>query len=250
MIFVLKRLATVLLLFTLVSCESKLELYRNISAHEANEMLALLTGQGIDAKKTTDNDGTASLLIDTKDVPPAMEVLKGAGLPRDQHADIGSLFAKEGLISSPTEERIRYIYGITQELSRTLSSIDGVLNARVHAVLPQETSDNRDQSFPSSAAVLIRYAPGTIVDQIVPKVKELVANSLEGLSYERVSVVLVQASQASALLRSVDRTAVLTTEDNGTGHLVIALVCGITGSLIGNGVLAFLLWRRARRTPE
>ncbi|RUV82734.1 EscJ/YscJ/HrcJ family type III secretion inner membrane ring protein [Mesorhizobium sp. M1A.F.Ca.IN.020.06.1.1] len=243
---VLKRLATPLLLFTLTGCGSKLELYRNLPAHEANEMLALLMSQGIHAEKTTDNSGTASLSVDTKDVPPAMDVLNGAGLPHDLFADMGSLFKKEGMISSPTEERVRYIYGATQELSRTLSTIDGVLSARVHAVLPQETSDDRNPSFPSSAAVLVRYAPGAAVDQFVPKIKELVANSLEGLSYERVSVVLVEASQDHALLHSVDRTAVLTTEDSGARHLVVGLVGGIAVLLIGNGVLAFLLWRRFR----
>ncbi|TIU56426.1 MAG: EscJ/YscJ/HrcJ family type III secretion inner membrane ring protein, partial [Mesorhizobium sp.] len=127
---------------------------------------------------------------------------------------------------------------MTQELSRTLSVFDGVLNARVHVVLsPEETGDGRHQSLPSSAAVLVRYAPGTTVDQMVPKIKELVANSLEALSYERVSVVLVQASQNKPLLRSVDRTAVVTTEDSGTAHLVIGLVCGIAELLNGNGVL-------------
>lgn len=247
MTFILKRMATLLLLLTLVSCKSKLELYRNLPAHEANKMLALLMGQGISAQKTTDNNGMASLLVETNDVPPAMEVLDGAGLPHDPYVDMGSLFRKEGMISSPTEERVRYVYGITQELSRTLSSIDGVLSARVHVVLPDETSDDRNRSFSSSAAVLVRYAPDTTVDQIVPKIKELVANSLEGLTYERVSVILVEGAQDGALLGSIDRMAVVRTEDNGARYLVAALICGIVVLLIGNSSLAFLLWRRSRQ---
>lgn len=246
--FVLKRLVTLLLLLTLGSCESKLELYRDLPAHEANEMLALLMRQGIYAEKTTDNSGTASLSVDIRDVPPAMEVLNGAGLPHDPYADMGSLFKNEGMISSATEERVRYIYGITQELSRTLSIFDGVVNARVHVVSPEEASDDRRPSFPSSAAVLIRYTPGTTVDQMVPKIKELVANSLPGLSYERVSVVLIEASQDNAL-RSADKTPVVTSQHSSAPpHLVIGLVCGIAVLLIGNGVLAFLLWRRPRQT--
>ncbi|GLS33042.1 type III secretion protein J [Mesorhizobium albiziae] len=245
--FVLKQVAILLLLFTLVGCGSKIELYRNLPAHEANEMLALLMRQGVHVDKLTDNSGTASLVVDTTDVPRAMDLLNGAGLPHELYADMGSLFKKEGMISSPTEERVRYIYGTTQELSRTLSGIDGVLSARVHVVLPEETSDDRHPSFPSSAAVLVRYAPGATVDQIVPKIKELVANSLEGLSYAKVSVVLVEASQDSALLRPIDR-GVLTTKDSGASHLVIGLACGIAVLLTGNAVLAFLLWHRFRQT--
>ncbi|NRP75952.1 Yop proteins translocation lipoprotein J [Ensifer psoraleae] len=244
---VLKQVATLLGLFTLVGCGAKTELYRNLPAHEANEMLALLMRQGLNVDKTMDNSGTASLLVDTMDVPRAMEVLSGAGLPHELYADMGSLFKKEGMISSPTEERVRYTYGITQELSRTLSDIDGVLNARVHVVLPELTGDDRHPSFPSSAAVLVRYLPGATVDQIVPKIKELVANSLEGLSYDKVSVVLVEASQNNALLHRFDR-AVLTKKGSDASHLVIGLGCGIAVLLIGNAVLVFLLWHRSRRT--
>ncbi|ULJ74442.1 type III secretion system inner membrane ring lipoprotein SctJ [Rhizobium gallicum] len=247
MTLVFKRVVTLLGLFTLVGCGAKIELYHDLPAQEANEMLALLMRHGLNADKTTDASGTASLVVDPVEVPRAMEVLNGAGLPHEIYADMGSLFKKEGLISSPTEERVRYTYGITQELSRTLSGIDGVLNARVHVVLPEMTSDDRHPSFPSSAAVLVRYLPGATVDQIVPKIKELVANSLEGLSYDKVSVVLVEASQDNALLPPIGR-AVLTTKDSGASHLVIGLACGIAVLLAGNAVLVFLLRHRFRRT--
>ncbi|WP_164719096.1 type III secretion system inner membrane ring lipoprotein SctJ [Bradyrhizobium sp. LVM 105] len=242
MTFVLKRAVALLVLFTLVGCGSKIELYRNLSAREANEMLALLMRQGIRAERTTDTGGTTSLVVPTEDVPRAMNVLDRAGWPRDHFADMGTLFKKDRMISSDTEERVRYIYGVTQELSQTLSSIDGVLNARVHAVLPETASDDRNPPVSSTAAVLVRYKPGAPIDQIVPKIKELVANSLRGLSYDRVSVALVQANQDNMTLGRTDFTAGVS-ERSAPSHLLIGLIGAIAASLIGNAVLVVLIWR-------
>lgn len=242
-VFVLKRAVALLVLFTLVGCGSKIELYRNLSAREANEMLALLMRQGIHAERTADTGGTTSLVVPTEDVPRAMAVLDSAGWPRDHFADMGTLFKKDRMISSDTEERVRYIYGVTQELSQTLSSIDGVLNARVHAVLPESASDGRSPPASPTAAVLVRYKPGAPIDQVVPKIKELVANSLKGLSYDRVSVALVEANQENTTLRRTEVTAGAS-EGSDLSHLLIGLVGGMAASLIGNAVLVCLIWRR------
>ena len=41
-----------------------------------------------------------------------------------------------GVDLEPEEDRVRYVYGLSQELSDTLEKMDGVLLARVHIVLP------------------------------------------------------------------------------------------------------------------
>lgn len=239
----LKQAMILLLLFALTACGRKIELYRNLPAHDANEMLALLMRHGIDAERIEDRGGAASLVIPTNDVPQAMNVLDNAGWPRDRFSDLGALFKKEGLISSPTEERVRFIYGTTQELSETLSRIDGVLNARVHSVLPGSESDDRGPGAPPTAAVLIRYMAGAPIDQAVPKIKELVANSLKGVSYDRVSVTLVEATQDDTALRQPGG-APPGTEGSDPPYLVIGLVGAIATSFIGNAVLAFFVWRK------
>jgi type III secretion protein J len=221
-------------------CGSKLELYNSLTENEANQMLAVLLRSGIDADKTISKTG-ATILVDSARIPQAVALLNAEGLPRPKYASMSELFAKQGLISSPTEERVRYIYGITQELSHTLSQIDGVLSARVHVVLPENSPVGANVS-PSSAAVLIRYAPSSPIDVQVPKIKELVVNSIQGLTYDRVAVILVKAEPEEVPLSIADATP--NPPPQPVPVLLYALAGGAMVSLIGNGALAYVLLRR------
>ena len=91
-------------------------------------------------------------------------------------------------MSTPLEERSRLIHALSQELSHTVSSIDGVLLARVTLVVP-EKHPLSDKVVPSSASVLIKHRPGMDMDSLVPKIRALVVNSVEGLPYDSVTVV-------------------------------------------------------------
>jgi type III secretion protein J len=82
------------------------------------------------------------------------------------------------------------IFALSEELSRTVSEIDGVLSARVQLALP-ENDPLRQQLVPSSASVLIRHRSNIPVGNLVPQVKMLVANGVAGLTYDKVSVVLI-----------------------------------------------------------
>ena len=115
----------------------KVELYTGVTQKEGNEMLALLQTEGIASDKQPDKDGRIKLLVEESDVAQAIETLKRKGYPKESFSTLQDVFPKDGLISSPTEERARLTYAKAQEISNTLSEIDGVLVARVHVVLPE-----------------------------------------------------------------------------------------------------------------
>ena len=118
----------------LAACQS--ELYSNITESEANEMLAVLIQHGLGARKTAAGDERFNISVSEDEVLRALQVLREAGLPRTQRSTMGQVFARSGIVSSPFEERIRFVYALGEEVSGTLEQIDGVLSARVHIVLP------------------------------------------------------------------------------------------------------------------
>ncbi|WP_302174026.1 type III secretion system inner membrane ring lipoprotein SctJ [uncultured Hydrogenophaga sp.] len=191
-------LALCLACMTLAGCGGVVELYASMTERDANEVLAALHRVGIEARKVPGKDGVVHLTVPQSEVAAAIAHLDQVGLPRGTRANMGDVFRKEGLISSPLEERARYLWALSQELSETLSQIDGVLRARVHVVLP-ERSTGMDPGMPSSAAVFIKHRPDVDLRPVLPQVKQLVASSIAGLTPERVSVVTVAAASAAAV---------------------------------------------------
>jgi len=114
------------------------------------------------------------------------------GLPRDKFENMGVVFQKTGLVSSPTEERIRFVYALSQEIAETMTKIDGVVSARVHIALPNNDPLS-DKVKPPSAAVFIKYRPGFAIESSVTDLKSLVCKSIEGLAAENVELVLSPA---------------------------------------------------------
>ncbi|NRP75555.1 Nodulation protein NolT [Ensifer psoraleae] len=191
------------LLFALSGC--KADLYTQLQEREANEMLALLIDNGVDAVRVAAKDGTSTIQVDEKLLALSINLLNAKGLPRQSFKNLGEIFSGSGLIASPTEERARYVYALSEELSRTISDIDGVLSVRVHVVLPNNDL-LRSGGTPSSSSVFIRHDAKANLPVLLPKIKMLVADSIEGLSYEKVEVVLVPVETSGPEHRTAPAT--------------------------------------------
>jgi type III secretion protein J len=187
---ILRTFIVMLLAAGLTAC--KVGLYSGLNEQETNEIVAALTADGIDADKERGENNQWQVLVDKGDLPAALDLLRAQGLPNDRYASMGEVFQKQGLVSTPSEERMRYIYAMSQELSQTLRKVDGVVAARVHVVIPANDPLS-DKIRPSSAAVFIKHRPDVDLRLLVPAVKDMVAHSIEGLSHEQVSLSLFEA---------------------------------------------------------
>ncbi|WCM87891.1 type III secretion system inner membrane ring lipoprotein SctJ [Acidovorax sp. NCPPB 3576] len=233
--FARRALIPLLLLLALTGC--KTDLYTKQTENDANDMVAALLESGVQVNKaTTDAGKTWNVQVAQDDVVRSLTVLRSYGLPRERHVTLGEMFKKEGLISTPTEERVRFIYGVAQQLEATLSQIDGVVTARVHIVLPNN-DPLASAVKPASASVFIKYRESANLAGLVAGIKNMVARSVEGLSYENVTVTLVPGMPLSP--------AVLKEESNTP--LWIGLGAALFLLLTAGGWLA---WKRPAWLPE
>ena len=233
----------------------KIELYSGLSEREGNEMLAILLGHGIPATKVQGKGGLVDIMVDDADVAGAVDILNRRGFPRDEFSNLGDVFQQQGLISSPLEERARFGFGLGQSISETLTQIDGVLTARVHIVLP-EGQTSLQQAEPASAAVFVKYRPGLGLEEAVPKIKLIVQNSVQALSYDKISVAMFPAriddpAMEGPSLGSFFGVRVAQDSRAWLMTLVLGLLVLLVASLTGNG---YLFWRmrgtaRSQETP-
>jgi type III secretion protein J len=224
----------------LASC-SQQELYSQLSERQANEMVAVLQSAGIDADKQV-RDGRFSVRTASADFPTAVRTLSAQGYPRESFDTMGKVFKKEGFVSTPLEERARLVHAMSQEISNTLTSIDCVVTARVHLVVP-EKHPLIDRVQPAAAAVFIKHRPDCDLTPQTTAIKALVVNSIEGLAYEHITVAMFPAGgmPAQAPLPAV---ATRTAAWAGAGWPLVVGTGAGSFALAGGG----LLWWRRRGT--
>ena len=177
----------------LAGCDKVTTLHAGLEEQQANLVMAALLDAGITCSKEAGEEGTWNVMVSEQKFAAAVNLLERKGLPRRAHMGIGEVFKKTGMISSPSEERIRFMDALAQDLAKTISMVDGVVDARVHVVLPENDPFARN-ALPSSAAVAIRSRWDADITDIVPSVKGLVKNAIEGLQYEKIMVTVFKDS--------------------------------------------------------
>ncbi len=176
-------------LAVLVGCDKQATLFSGLEESQANSVVAALMDEGIACEKLPGDEGTWNVSISQSRFAAAANLCERRGIPRRKFNGVGDVFKKTGMVSSPSEERIRFMDAIAQDLSRTISMIDGVVDARVHVVLP-ENDPFAKNTLPSSAAVAIRSRWDADLGDVVPQIKSVVKNAIEGLSYEKITVTI------------------------------------------------------------
>lgn len=235
----------------LSGCSDRVELHRQLSEQEANEVVAELADKHIRAQKIPAKDGVI-VAVNTADIGRAVRTLEAAGLPRVARATLGDTFRKEGVISTPLEERARYIYALSQELEATLSNIDGVIVARVHVVLPERIAPGEPVQ-PASASVFMKHDPRLDPDNIRARVRRMVASSIPGMTTavndpQKLTVIFVPATTYQEQQRLVYFGPFLVPSDDlGFWRTsVIALLLGLISAVAGT----LFMRNRRQRAPQ
>ncbi|WP_063033135.1 type III secretion system inner membrane ring lipoprotein SctJ [Pseudomonas yamanorum] len=228
----------------LSGCGERVELHRQLSEQEANEVIAELADKHIRAQKIPAKDGVV-VRVNATDISRAVRTLEAVGLPRVARTTLGDTFRKEGVISTPLEERARYIYALSQELEATLSNIDGVIVTRVHVVLPERIAPGEPVQ-PASASVFIKHDPRLDPDNIRARVRRMVASSIPGMTTavdnsQKLTVIFVPAAAYQEQQR-LSYFGPFLIPENDLAFWRNSIALSLTGLVLA--IIAAVLWRK------
>lgn len=192
-----RQLRVFLLIATCASLGAcKQEVYKGLSERDANEMLAILLKDNLNASRVSSEGGKYAVKVPKESLGAAILILSRAGFPRESHKSMDDIFPGGKWVASPVEQRARLAYGLGQDLSRTMLGIKGITWARVHVALAQ--SDLRGAIVtPSTASVVLRVEPSASIAEIAEQARAVVSAGVEGLDPASVRIIMSPQSNAS-----------------------------------------------------
>ncbi len=161
-------------------------LYGSLERLDSSAVLDVLDANKI--KYKIDN-GTGALLVDSDKINEARLKLADAGVPNDKKLGFELLDKEQPLGTSQFMETARYRRSLEGELGRTIASITGVRNSRVHLAIPKESVFVRDARPPSASVFVELFPGGSLAPAQVKSIINLVASSISEMKPENITVV-------------------------------------------------------------
>ena len=188
-------LAGVVLAMTLWSSKGDFKvLYANLSDKDGGAVIAQLSQMNVPYRMS---EGGSAILVPALQVHDLRLKLATAGLPKGSVSGY-ELMDTARFGQTQFQERLTAQRGLEGELTRSITSLAAVANARVHLALPNQNGFFREQQKPS-ASVLLSLHPGRTLDRAqVAGIVHLVSSSVPELDPKAVSVL----DQSGALLTS------------------------------------------------
>ncbi len=174
-------------------------LYGGLAEKEAGEVLAVLEESGV---KYEIGGGGRSIYVPGDKVYKARMDLAAKGLPTNGGGVGFEIFDRTNFGISDFVQRTNYFRALQGELSRTISQLQGVRSARVLVVVPENRLLLRGDETRPTASVFVDTGTTALNVSAVSSIRSLVANSVQGLRQQDVSVVDNQGKVLSEELNS------------------------------------------------
>ncbi|WP_215396161.1 flagellar basal-body MS-ring/collar protein FliF [Rheinheimera oceanensis] len=175
----------VLILWT--SAKNYVPLYGNQEHYDKAGILEVLDKEKVAFRIDTD---TGNIMVPQDRLADARITLAARGIKAAMPEGLSTIGEKVTMGTSQFMESMQYQHALEGELARTIITMDGVRNSRVHLAVPKRNLFVGRQEEKSAASVMVDLAPGyelkpTQVEAIV----SLISGSVPGLDPRKVSVV-------------------------------------------------------------
>lgn len=177
------------LVLTLTACQQQ-ELLKGLDQQQANEVIAVLQRNNIEAIKLDKGKEGYSIGVAQPDFAASVDWLKTYSLPSRPRMEISDMFPTDSLVSSPRAEKARLYSAIEQRLEQSLQTIEGILSARVHVSYDVDSGENSRSTKPTHLSALAVYDREIDPSQTLNDIKRFLKNSFSDIEYENISVVL------------------------------------------------------------
>src|SRR3984885_4078164 len=158
-------------------------LYGGLSDSEAAKVISAL-----DDAKVSYKTGNGSIYVPTDKIYTLRMQLAGRGIPSGDGVGF-EIFDKPNFGISDFVQHANYVRAIEGELARTISQIDEVESARVMIVMPENRLLIDKNTYPTASVFVHVRGTSQLQSQSINSIRFLVANSVEGLKPNHVSVV-------------------------------------------------------------
>lgn len=186
-----RRCLFLLLLLGVTACRERIQ--HGLDERQANELQTVLSVRGFDARKVPEPGKKPTWAIEVADeqAPHAVRILAELGLPRPAAETGCDVFGGGGLVRTPVEEQVCRVRVLERGIEKTLQTLDGVLTARVHVVMPP-TPRPGQSAVPAKASAMLRVEPGHAekLRQSQEPLKALIAGGVEGLTPDAVALLV------------------------------------------------------------
>ncbi|MDY7228611.1 flagellar M-ring protein FliF [Hyalangium rubrum] len=191
----LRRCLLLGVLLCTAACRERIQ--HGLDERQANELQTVLIERGLDARKVPEagKKPTWAIEVSEEQSSDAVRVLAELGLPRPVAEAGCDVFGGGGLIRSPVEEQLCRVRVLERGVEKTLQSVEGVLIARVHLMVPPPPRPGQTAP-PAKASAMLRAAPGQAarIRQSQETLRSLIAGGVEGLSPEAVALLVDEAT--------------------------------------------------------
>ncbi|BCS55828.1 flagellar basal-body MS-ring/collar protein FliF [Geobacter sp. SVR] len=159
-------------------------LFTNLSSEDAGEIVKKMKDTKTPYQITADGKG---ILVPADKVYELRLSLASEGLP--QGGGIGfEIFDRKNFGMTEFVQKLNYQRALQGELSRTISQISGVEQARIHLVIPEKTLFKENEKPATASIVLKMKGNRSLRDSEVQGIVHLVSSSIEGMDPEHVTI--------------------------------------------------------------
>ncbi|MEN3160121.1 flagellar basal-body MS-ring/collar protein FliF [Alkalimonas sp. NCh-2] len=175
----------VLILWT--SAKNYVPLYGNQEHYDKAGILEILDREKVTFRIDTN---TGNIMVPQNRLADARIMLAARGVKAAMPEGLSTIGDKVTMGTSQFMESMQYQHALEGELARTIITMDGIRNSRVHMAIPKRSLFVGRQEEKSAASVMVDLAPGyELSGNQVEAIVSLIVGSVSGLDPRNVSVV-------------------------------------------------------------